>query len=170
MWFMIAMAVVSAVAAAKKSQAQAAQYKAQAQALDVQAQWTRFEGRQKALEYKKRASEELEKTLLYQARINAQAGAGLMDPFSGNPMGLKIQALDVGSTNYGMAKTNAHIVRAQAAAQAEMQINLAGQARMAAKSAKQSMLLGGAAAAGQTYYQYQQVSTPSSTGTTSGTG
>ena len=87
-----------------------------------------------------------------------------MDPFSGNPMGLKIETLDVGGTNYAMAKTNAIIVRKQANAQADMQLNQAAQARQAASAAKTQGFLGGAAAAGQAYMGYQQTSTPSSSG------
>jgi hypothetical protein len=164
MWFMIAMAVVAAVGAMQKGQAQAASFKAQAAAMEVQAKWTRFQGKQEELKQRKQAADELESTLMHQARINAVAGAGLMDPFSGNPMGLKIQALDVGGTNYAMAKTNAIIVRKQANAAADMQLNQAAQARQAASAAKIQGFLGGASAGGQAYMGYQQTSTPSSSG------
>ena len=160
-WATLAMAAVSAFSAIKQGQAQAAQAQAQAQALEVQADWTRFQGRQKALEYKKRAADELEATLIYQSRINAQAGAGLMDPFSGNPMGLKIQALDVGATNFAMAKGNELIVRSQANAQANMQLHQAAQVREAGKSARRSGFFNAAFAMAQGAYGYHQTKIPS---------
>ena len=160
-WATLAMAAVSAFSAIKQGQAQDAQARAQAQALEVQADWTRFQGRQKALEYKKRAADELEATLIYQSRINAQAGAGLMDPFSGNPMGLKIQALDVGATNFAMAKGNELIVRSQANAQANMQLHQAAQVREAGKSARRSGFFNAALAMAQGAYGYHQAKIPS---------
>jgi len=160
-WASLAMAAVSAVSSIQKGRAAAAQAEGQARALEVKADWTRFESRQKSLEYKKRAADELEATLIYQSRINAAAGAGLMDPFSGNPMGLKIQALDVGATNFAMAETNATIVRKQGLAQAEMELNQARQVRKAGQSARRSGYFGALMALGQGAMSYHQTAIPS---------
>ncbi len=100
------LAGLQALAQIREGQAQQAMLEGQARGLEVQAEFTRFRGKQESLKHKAAAVAELEKTLVNMAKINAAAGSGNIDPFSGNPFGLQNRALDVGGTNYAMADNN----------------------------------------------------------------
>ena len=137
----IGLAGLQALAQIRQGQAQQAMLEGQARGLEVQAEFTRFRGKQESLKHKAAAGAELEKTLVNMAKINAAAGAGNIDPFSGNPFGLRTRALDVGGTNYAMADNNRAITVALGEQQAQMQLFQASRARAAGKAAKQAAVM-----------------------------
>ena len=104
------------------------------------------------------------------AQIKAAAGAGHMDPFSGNPFGLRIRALDVGGTNFAMAGLNETITRLTGESQAQMQLYQAARARAAGKSAKQMGMMGAMLSLGAGAFSYFQTAIPSTTVPTTGAG
>lgn len=134
----IGLAALQAMSQIRQGQAQEASLKGQAQALEVQAEFTRFGAKQESLKHKAQAVQELEKTLVRQAQINAAAGAGNIDPNSGNPFGLTNRALDVGGTNYAMADNNRAITVLVGEQQAQMQLYQAQRARSAGKAARKA--------------------------------
>jgi hypothetical protein len=138
----LALSAASAFMQFRQGQAQAAMYKGMAGGLEVQAQFTRFSAKQESLKHRKNAADSLDATLMRLAQINAAAGAGHMDPFSGNPYGLRIRALDVGGTNYAMARLNETITILTGEGQAQMQEYQAARARAAGKTAKQFGMMG----------------------------
>jgi len=138
----MAFTAISAISQLKQAGAQKQQYEFMASQLETQAQFSRFNAKQESLKHRKQAADELENTLVKMAQINAAAGAGHMDPFSGNPFGLRTRALNVGGTNYGFAKGNETITRLTGEAQANMQLAQAGQARRAGKAAYQKGVFG----------------------------
>ena len=138
----LALSTAGAFMQYRQGLATAAMYKGMAQGLEVQAQFTRFNAKQESLKHRKQAVDELDKTLMFLARINAAAGAGHMDPFTGNPFGLRIRALDVGGTNFAFSKSNEAITVLMGEHQAKMQEYQAARARAAGKSAKQMGLMG----------------------------
>lgn len=161
----LALSVASAFGQIKQAQATADQYKSQARGLEVQAQYTRFNAKGESLKYKKQAADQLEATLIRMAQINAAAGAGHMDPFSGNPFGLRIRALDVGGSNFAMAGLNETITRQTGEGQAQMQLYQASRARAAARSAKQMGMMGAMMTIAKGAFQAFQTSVPGSTST-----
>ena len=159
----MALAAASAFMQYRQGQAQQAMFEGQARGLEVQAEYTRCNAKGESLKYKKQAADELEGTLVRMAQINAAAGAGHMDPFTGNPFGLRIRALDVGGTNFAMAGLNEKITILTGESQAQMQLYQAARARAAGKTAKRmatmsAMLTLASGAAG-----FAQTSTPGST-------
>ena len=156
----LALSAASAFMQYRQSQAQAAQYEGMARGLEVQAQYTRFNAKQESLKHKKAAADSLEATLVRMAQINAAAGAGHMDPFSGNPFGLRIQALNVGGTNFATATTNEDLTRLFGEQQAKMQYWQAGRARAAGKSAQSSGIMSAMMTLGLGAYNYYQTSIP----------
>ena len=138
----LALSTAGAFMQYRQGLATAAMYKGMAQGLEVQAQFTRFNAKQESLKHRKQAVDELDKTLMFLARINAAAGAGHMDPFTGNPFGLRIRALDVGGTNFAFSKSNEAITVLMGEHQAKMQEYQAARARAAGKTAKQMGLMG----------------------------
>ena len=132
----VALAAMKAYGQIRKGQAEQAMLEGQARGYEVQAEFTRFKGKQESLKHKAAAVAELEKTLVNMAKINAAAGAGNIDPFSGNPFGLRTRALDVGGTNYAMADNNRAITVLLGEQQAQMQLYQASRARAAGKAAK----------------------------------
>ena len=141
---------------------QKAAYEAQSQALQVQAEWTRFDAKTESLKHRKQAADEMEKTLLTLARINAAAGDGHMNPLTGNPSGLHVRGLSVGGMNTGMAADNAIVQMGMGNAQAEMQLHQAGRARMAGKAAMTTAITGSVMTLGMGVTNYAQVKTPGS--------
>jgi hypothetical protein len=135
-------------------------YKGMAQGLEVQAQFTRFNAKQESLKHRKKAADELDRTLMFLARINAAAGAGHMDPFTGNPFGLRIRALDVGGTNFAFAKSNEAITRLMGEHQAQMQEYQAFRARLAGKQAKRAGMMGAMLTMAGGAYSYFQTAIP----------
>ena len=134
----LALAAVSAVAKLKAGQAQAAQYQYQAGALLSQAKYTRYKGKQDSLKYFKQANDELTKVLMSMASINAAAGAGHMDPFTGNPFGLK--AITMGMANE----------------QAKLQEHQARQMQQAAKSAMTQGVFGALMTMGKGFFNFYE--------------
>ena len=152
----LALAAVSAVAKLKAGQAEAAQYQYMAGGLLSQAQYTRYKGKQDSLKYFKQANDELTKVLMSMASINAAAGAGHMDPFTGNPFGLKVQALNVGGTNFAMAKGNEAITMGMANEQAKLQEHQARQMQQAAKSAMTQGVFGALMTMGKGFFNFYE--------------
>ena len=126
----------------------------------MQAEFTRFSAKQESLKHKAAAVAELEKTLVNLAKINAAAGAGNVDPFSGNPFGLKVRALDVGGTNYAMADNNRAITVLLGEQQAQMQLYQASRARAAGKAAKSAGVMGALLTLGMSALQFAAVQAP----------
>ena len=157
----MAFTAISAISQLKQAGAQKQQYEFMASQLETQAQFSRFNAKQESLKHRKQAADELENTLVKMAQINAAAGAGHMDPFSGNPFGLRTRALNVGGTNYGFAKGNETITRLTGEAQANMQLAQAGQARRAGKAAYQKGVFGALFTFGTGALKMYQTSIPS---------
>ena len=156
----LALSVASAVSQFQGGRAQAAMFEGQARNLEVQAEFTRFSAKQESLKHKAAAVAELEKTLVNMAKINAAAGAGNVDPFSGNPFGLKVRALDVGGTNYAMADNNRAITVLLGEQQAQMQLYQASRARAAGKAAKSAGVMGALMTIGMGVFKFAAVQTP----------
>lgn len=161
----LALAAASAFMQYRQGQAQAAMFEGQARGLEVQAQYTRFNAKGESLKYKKQAADQLEGTLVRMAQINAAAGAGHMDPFSGNPFGLRIKALNVGGTNFAMAGLNETITRLTGESQAKMQLWQASRARAAGKTAKSMGTMGAMLTLAGGAFSYYQTSIPGTTPT-----
>lgn len=159
----LGLAAASAFMQYRQGQAQQAMFEGQAQGLEVQAEYTRFNAKGESLKYKKQAADELEGTLVRMSQINAAAGAGHMDPFSGNPFGLRIRALGVGGTNFAMAGLNEKITVLTGESQAQMQLYQAARARAAGKTAKQMGMMGAMLTLAGGAFQYFQTSIPGST-------
>ena len=140
--------------------AQQAMFEGQARGLEVQAEFTRFSAKQESLKHKAAAVAELEKTLVNMAKINAAAGAGNIDPFSGNPFGLRTRALDVGGTNYAMADNNRAITVLLGEQQAQMQLYQASRARAAGKAAKSAGVMGALMTLGMSAFNFARVQAP----------
>ena len=164
----LALAAASAFMQYRQGQAQAAMMEGQARGLEVQAEYTRFNAKGESLKYKKQAADQLEGTLVRMAQINAAAGAGHMDPFSGNPFGLRIRALDVGGTNFAMAGLNEKITVLTGESQAQMQLYQAARARAAGKTAKRMATMGALLTLAGGGFSYFQTATPSTLGSTPG--
>ena len=162
----LALSAASAFMQFRMGQAQAAQYEGMARGLEVQAQFTRFSAKQESLKHRKNAADSLDATLMRLAQIKAAAGAGHMDPFSGNPMGLRIRGLDVGGTNYAMATLNETITRLTGEGQAQMEEYNAARARAAAKTASSFGMMGAMLTLAGGAYNYFQTS-PGVPGSTS---
>tara|TARA_Y100000593_G_scaffold10782_1_gene19278 strand:- start:2233 stop:2874 length:642 start_codon:yes stop_codon:yes gene_type:complete len=161
----LALSVASAAMQFRQAQAQAAMFEGQARGLEVQAEYTRFNAKGESLKYKKQAADSLEATLARMAQINAAAGAGHMDPFSSNPMGLRVRGLSVGGDNFAMAGLNETITRLTGESQARMQLYQAERARAAGKSAAQMGMMGAMLTLAGGAFQYYQTSIPGSTST-----
>jgi hypothetical protein len=153
----------------RQGQATAAMYKGMAQGLEVQAQFTRFNAKQESLKHRKKAADELDRTLMFLARINAAAGAGHMDPLTGNPFGLRIRALDVGGTNFAFAKSNEAITVLMGEHQAKMQEYQAARARLAGKTAKRMATISAVLTLAGGAYSYSQTAIPATAPTTAPT-
>jgi len=132
----LALTVAGAAGQVRQGQAQAAGLRARGQGLLVQADFERLRGRQEALKSKREAVNQLQAILEALARTTAVAGAGNINPFSGNPEGIKIKALNVGGLNVVVAKENEAITRLVANFQASQFDFAAGQAFAAASAAK----------------------------------
>lgn len=85
--------------------------KAQAQALAAQATMAQMQARSAALKYRQQGVEVLDKIVRTQASINAMAGAGGINPFSGSAAALSSIALSQGSQEYYTSLDNATIAQ-----------------------------------------------------------
>jgi hypothetical protein len=175
----LAMSAVSAFSQFRQGQAQSASLKGQARGLDVQADFERLRGRQEALKHKKQANDKLQSILEAMARTTAVAGAGNIDPFSGNPEGIRIKGLNVGGTDVITAKENAQITTLVAKFQADQLNYQATRARLAAREAKKAGVTNALMTLGQGMFMYGQLggtipgfgaATPASTFASSGFG
>lgn len=94
-----------------KAQAAATQQAAQAQALASlrQATMQRMQGRSEVLKYREEGVRTLENVLRNISTVNARAGAGGIDPFSGSAQALNNYALGTASDEYGVSLDNAII-------------------------------------------------------------
>jgi len=118
----LALAGVSAVGAiaggqaqakTAKAQAAATQQAAQAQAMASlrQATMQRMQTRSEVLKYREEGANTLEKVLANMATVNARAGAGSIDPFSGSAGALQMYALSKGSEEFGNIADSAIITQ-----------------------------------------------------------
>lgn len=160
----LAFAAASAAMQVQRGRTQAAMFEGQARAFEVQAEFTRFSAKQESLKHKAQAVSELEKTLINLAKTTAAAGAGNIDPFSGNPFGLQNRALDVGGTNYAMADNNRAITVLLGEQQAQMQLYQASRARAAGSDAKKAGVMGALMTIGMAAFNFAAVQTPGAGG------
>lgn len=65
---------------------------------------------QEALNEKRKGVQVLEKILATQAAINARAGAGAIDPYSGTPQGLRVFATAEGMQDFQITRDNASLI------------------------------------------------------------
>jgi len=65
---------------------------------------------QEALNEKRKGVQVLEKILATQAAINARAGAGAIDPYSGTPQGLRVFATAEGMQDFQVTRDNASLI------------------------------------------------------------
>ena len=65
---------------------------------------------QEALNEKRKGVQVLEKILATQAAINARAGAGAIDPYSGTPQGLRVFATAEGMQDFQISRDNASLI------------------------------------------------------------
>jgi len=133
----LAMSSVSALGQIRQGQAQANSLTARGMGLNVEAKFKRLEGRREALKDKKVVVDKLTEVVQNLASINAAAGAGNIDPFSGNPLGLKIKGRKIGGTDALVAKENAAITILLFNEQAK-QLEFAAQQAFAAAGAARS--------------------------------
>jgi hypothetical protein len=132
------MGVTTAIGQVRSGQAQAAGLKGQAAGLETQAEFKRLEGKQASLVHKKKAVDQLQGILEHMSSVNARAGAGSIDPFSGNPEGIKVKGLNVGGLNVVVSNENFAITRLVSEGQAQQLEYQAARARAAASAAKQA--------------------------------
>ena len=141
---------LSAVAGLKSGQATAG-------GLRSQAMQTRMQAKGEALKYKQQGVAVLDNILQTQASVNASAGAGGIDPFSGSASKLSQQALSKGAGEYYGSRDNSIIVLRSGELQAQEYESAArsamSQARMGAimslvQGAGSFAMLGGFGAGG----------------------
>lgn len=65
---------------------------------------------QEALNEKRKGVQVLEKIAATQAAINARAGAGAIDPYSGTPQGLRVFAAAEGMQDFQITRDNASLI------------------------------------------------------------
>lgn len=65
---------------------------------------------QEALNEKRKGVQVLQKILATQAAINARAGAGAIDPYSGTPQGLRVFATAEGMQDFQITRDNASLI------------------------------------------------------------
>lgn len=90
------------------------QYKAgraQAKGLARQAAMEQFQGRSEALKYREQAVATMDRVLRTQATINARAGAGSVDPFSGSALAIQDYAIAEGAKEIYVSKDNEIVAR-----------------------------------------------------------
>jgi hypothetical protein len=71
--------------------------KTEAKALVTQGAWAKVQARSEMLKYKQQGIEVMKNISRTQATINARAGAGGIDPFSGNANNLSLMAMSEGA-------------------------------------------------------------------------
>lgn len=118
----MALSAVSAVAQIKAGQAAARAYRQQAER-------AKLEGRQKALEYKRKGVQVLQNIRATLSATNARAAAGNMDPFSGTALSLRGFALQAGTEDFYLTRENALLAETNGIMQAGEYQRAASQAK-----------------------------------------
>jgi len=113
--------------------------RSQARGLAQQATQARVEARSEALKYKQQAIAVLDNILQTDASINAHAGAGTIDPFSGSAMALRYRSDARGAEELYLSNEGATIVTAQGEAKAQQYI---AQGRAGVRAATMGAILG----------------------------
>ena len=83
--------------------------KAQAQGYRFQAEQELLKGKQASIQYQQQGLEVLRKIRENLASVNARAGTGSIDPFSGSPQSLKNYAAATGAEEYYLTAENARL-------------------------------------------------------------
>lgn len=128
--------VVSALGSIQSGRAQAAGYNLQARQAELGA-------RRSSLQYKDQGVKVLEKLNANLATVNARAGAGGLDPFSGSPLSLKSYAEKRGTQEYYLTQENAELQMITGQLQSD-------QFKMAGKQAKRQGVLNAISTIGMT--------------------
>lgn len=84
--------------------------KIQQKMYDMKARQALLRSDQEALNEKRKGVQVLEKILATQAAINARAGAGAIDPYSGTPQGLRVFATAEGMQDFQITRDNASLI------------------------------------------------------------
>ena len=85
--------------------------RAAAKGFGQQAAMAELQGRAEALKYRQQGVATMDRVLRTRATINARAGAGAIDPFSGSALGLQNFALAEGAQEIAVSKDNEIIAR-----------------------------------------------------------
>jgi len=94
-----------------KAYGQLSAAKAEAKGLARQSAVVELQGRSEALKYREQAVATMDRILRTQATINARAGAGAIDPFSGSSLAIQDYAMAEGATEIYVSKDNEIIAR-----------------------------------------------------------
>lgn len=137
---------LSAVAGLKSGQATAG-------GLRSQAMQTRMQAKGEALKYKQQGVAVLDNILQTQASVNASAGAGGIDPFSGSARELSRQALSKGAGEYYGSRDNSIIVLRSGELQAQ-------EYESAARSAMSQARMGAIMSVAQGAFSYGMLGGP----------
>lgn len=147
---------LSAVAGLKSGQATAG-------GLRSQAMQTRMQAKGEELKYKQQGVAVLDNILQTQASVNASAGAGGIDPFSGSASKLSQQALSKGAGEYYGSRDNSIIVLRSGELQAQ-------EYESAARSAMSQARMGAIMSLAQGAFNYAMLGGPGLGGGTTGSG
>lgn len=124
--------------------------RAQAKGLAAQATMERMRAKQEALKYRQQGVEALRRTVGTMASINAMAGTGGIDPFSGSAQSLSTYALSKGANEFYTARDNTVITLRGGELQAQ-------QYQQQAKSAVRAGLFAAAGTLGSAGLAYGQL-------------
>ena len=102
----VATGLVGAAGALQSGKAQQKAFAAQAQQAAMQATQARVQARSEALKFRRQGVEVLDRIVRNNATINARAGAGGIDPFSGSAKSLQQYALAKGGLEFFTAEDN----------------------------------------------------------------
>ena len=142
------------------------QYKAgraQAKGLARQAAMEQLQGRGEALKYREQAVATMDRVLRTQATINARAGAGSIDPFSGSALAMQDYAIAEGANEIYVSKDNEIVAR-------EGGLIRSAQLMRQSKSAYQAGIFQAVGTLGSAAFSYSRIGgAPSGGGTPSNT-
>lgn len=136
--------------------------RAQAKGLARQAAMTQLQGRAEALKYREQAVATMDRVLRTQATINARAGAGSIDPFSGSALALQDYAMAEGANEIYVSKDNEIVAR-------EGGLIQSAQLMQQSKSAYQAGIFQAVGTLGSAALSYGQIGGKPSGGNTAGT-
>ena len=106
-------AVIAAIAAGTKLIGAYGSYqtgKIQQKMYNMKSRQALLRSDQEALNEKRKGIQVLDKILATQAAINARAGAGAIDPYSGTPQGLRVFAAAEGMQDFQVTRDNASLI------------------------------------------------------------